>query len=193
MEIITTEIFDNIQCNFYRDINNEILLTREQIGAALNYADPSKSIQKIHLNHKDRLEKFCIRIKSVTLSSPSQGVIEGSNLTTERVYYSLRGVMEICRWSTKPKANDFMDWVWDIVEKYRKSELSLISQKDLVPMNQTIKMLMDVLPMSGELFTTISQEVDDLHKKIDTLYDNQNILNKCISKHNDILCWMLQK
>ena len=52
LTLITTETFNNLSCNFYRNMNDDILLTREQIGQALEYADPSKAIRKIHLSIK---------------------------------------------------------------------------------------------------------------------------------------------
>ena len=63
LKLITTEKFGEVDCNFYRNMNNDILLTREQIGDALEYANPQKAIQKIHLRHKDRLEPLCMRTK----------------------------------------------------------------------------------------------------------------------------------
>ena len=30
--------------------------------------------------------------------------------------YTLRGVMEICRFSRQPKADKFMDFVWNVME-----------------------------------------------------------------------------
>lgn len=56
LRLITTETFADLQCNFYRNMNDDILLTREQIGQALEYSDPSMCIRRIHLKHKDRLE-----------------------------------------------------------------------------------------------------------------------------------------
>ena len=122
LKLITTEIFNNLSCNFYRNTNDDILLTREQIGQALEYADPSKAIRKIHLKHKDRLDELCVRIKTNTFDIPQNGASreQNNNLVTERVYYTERGIMEICRWSRQRNANLFMDWVWDIIEKYRK-------------------------------------------------------------------------
>lgn len=125
LKLITTENFGDLQCNFYRNMNDDILLTREQIGTALEYSDPSKAIRKIHMKHKDRLEPLCLRIK---LSGSTQ---TGANLSKsdeqERVYYTERGIMEICRWSRQNKANQFMDWVWDIVEKYRNRNIVDVS------------------------------------------------------------------
>ena len=138
LTLITTETFGDLSCNFYRNMNDDILLTREQIGQALEYADPSKAIRKIHLKHKDRLDELCLRIKGSTQI--------GANLTKseeqERVYYTERGIMEICRWSRQPKANLFMDWVWDVIEAYRHNELT--PQINLQPLADTIKTLTQI-------------------------------------------------
>lgn len=111
LKLITTENFGTVSCNFYRTINDDILLTREQIGQALEYQNPSKAIQKIHLKHQDRLEPLCFRVKSQTFEHPQTGGSRNTNLLTETIYYTERGVMELCRWSRQPKANQFMDWV----------------------------------------------------------------------------------
>lgn len=58
LKSIKTETFGDLSCNFYRNMNDDILLTREQIEQALEYADPIKAIQKIYLKHQDRLEPF---------------------------------------------------------------------------------------------------------------------------------------
>ena len=55
LKLVTTENFGNISCDFYRNMNDDILLTREQIGTALKYTNPSKAIQQIHLRHKGKL------------------------------------------------------------------------------------------------------------------------------------------
>ena len=118
LKLITTESFGDLSCNFYRNMNDDILLNREQIGFALEYANPQKAIQKIHSSHKDRLEPLCIRI--VENRVPHNG---GIGVDVETVYYTERGIMEICRWSRQRKANQFMDWVWDVIQVYRNNEL----------------------------------------------------------------------
>lgn len=111
-KLLTTETFESVYCDFYYNANDEILVSREQIGKALGYANPQKAIQKIHLKHRDRLESLCIRI--VENCKPQNG---GVGVDVETVYYTQRGIMEICRWSRQPKANEFMDWAWDVIEK----------------------------------------------------------------------------
>ena len=128
LKLITTENFGTLSCNFYRNANDDILLTREQVGQALEYKDPIRAIQNIHFKHKERLEPLCVRISTSTIDHPQTDVGRTNNLTTERVYYTQRGIMELCRWSRQPKADLFMDWVWDIVEKYRNNELIFVNQ-----------------------------------------------------------------
>lgn len=59
--------------------------------------------------------------------------------------------MEICRWSRQPKANLFMDWVWDIIEKYRHNEL----QPNIQP-------LIDSLSILTQTITTMQQDINSL-------------------------------
>ena len=151
LKLITTETFGDLSCNFYRNMNDDILLTREQIGIALEYSDPIKAIQNIHSKHKDRLEDLCIHIKSDTFDIPQSDGGRKNNLLTERVYYTERGIMEICRWSRQPKANIFMDWVWDIIEKYRHNEL----QPNIQP-------LIDSLSILTQTITTMQQDINAL-------------------------------
>ena len=63
LRLITTENFGNISCDFYRNMNDDILLTREQIGSALEYANPATAIKNLHRKHKDRLDQLSIRVK----------------------------------------------------------------------------------------------------------------------------------
>lgn len=155
LQLITTEKFGELECNFYRNINDDVLLTREQIGTALEYANPSKAIRKIHLLHKDRLEPLSIRIK--LKGCPQIGANLTKQEVQECVYYTQRGVMEICRWSNKPKANLFMDWVWDIIEKYRKNELNPIQSMNTVNIRDFSKDLDIIKKNQEEILAKLNQ------------------------------------
>ena len=141
LKLITTETFGDLSCNFYRNMNDDILLTREQIGIALEYSDPNVALSKIHKKHKDRLDELSV----VTKLESTDGKEYNTTL------YSERGIMEICRWSRQPKANIFMDWVWDIIEKYRHNEL----QPNLQP-------LIDSLSILTQTITTMQQDINTL-------------------------------
>jgi len=110
LQLVTTEKFGELDCNFYRNMNDEVLVTREQIGSALGYNEPNKSIDKIHQRHKERLDMFST---TVTL-----GITEGNReVQRERTLYNTKGIMEICRWSRQPKANAFMDFTWEVMDR----------------------------------------------------------------------------
>lgn len=155
LKLITTETFNTVPCDFYRNMNDDMLLTREQIGQALEYKDPSKAIRKIHLKHKDRLEPLCIRLK---LDNNQNGANLSKSEEQERVYYTQRGIMELCRWSRQPKADKFMDWAWDIIESYRNNTLS--SQ------NIDMKAFTDILTSLFNTQAAMAQTLNLFNEKI---------------------------
>lgn len=146
VKLIATQDFNDISCDFFKDINEEYLVTREQIGTALGYKNPSKAIEQIHMKHRDRLDKFSCLIKS-TIDRPLHS--EGNNPTgyssrgaiQERTFYNRKGVMEICRWSRQPLADKFMDWVWDVIDGLMK-EQSAKTQSELVNISPQLAVLL---------------------------------------------------
>jgi prophage antirepressor-like protein len=119
LRLITTEKFCNIECDFYRNNKDDVLITREQIGRALEYSDPQKAIDKLHSRHKERLNKFSVTTKV----TGTDGKAYNTTL------YTPKGIYEICRWSQQNNANAFIDWVWEILDKIRKREAVLIKSE----------------------------------------------------------------
>ena len=115
LTLIKSEQFGEIQCDFYGNKKDEVFMTREQIGSALEYTDPKVAITKIHSRHKDRLDQFS---RGYQIGTPSG--------KQETIVYTRKGIMEICRWSQQPKADAFMDWVWDIMDSLMKGETKII-------------------------------------------------------------------
>lgn len=64
MELLTKENFGEMEVSFYKDENNDVFMTRNQIGTALGYADPQRAMNKIH-ERNDFLkgEEFSITCK----------------------------------------------------------------------------------------------------------------------------------
>ena len=129
LELATTENFGAVTCDFYRNIENQIFMTREQIGDALGYHNPSTAIKNIHRKHRERLDDLSLKLKFNKGGIQNEPSFRGGS--QETYFYSQRGIMEICRWSKQPKANLFMDWVWDIIEKYRNKEFEAYKQSQL--------------------------------------------------------------
>ena len=182
LKLITTEKFGELDCSFYRNMNDDILLTREQIGQALEYKDPSKAIQKIHLKHQDRLESLCLRVKDSTFDHPQSGGSR-NNLTTERVYYTERGVMEICRWSHQKKADEFMDWVWDIVEKYRNNTFTSINLQPIIKaLENLIQAQNNMTQAVNLLYERYDTDIAQLNERLTLLENNMNTFGTISNK-----------
>lgn len=111
LQLVKSANFGNVKCDFWQNETSDILMTRKQIGQALEYSNPDDAIYRIHERHKDRLDKFSV---VVNLSST-----DGKAYDTK--LYNSKGIMEICRWSQQPKADAFMDWVWEVIESIRKT------------------------------------------------------------------------
>lgn len=133
-------------------MNNDILLTREQIGIALEYTKPTQALSMIHKRHKDRLDNLSVINKLLSTDGKEY----------ETILYTQRGVMEICRWSNKPKANQFMDWVWDIVKKYRNHELTTTQQIDMTPITEAITSMSQVITTLTTNMTVMQQDIQNL-------------------------------
>nr|DAZ58671.1 MAG TPA: hypothetical protein [Caudoviricetes sp.] len=121
LKLVETDVFNEIAtCDFWGDANNEYLVTREQIGRALGYSNPTKAIDNIHRKHKERLDKF-----STTLTL---GVVEGDRyVERERILYNRKGIMEICRWSRQPLADKFMDWCWEVMDRLISNSTNVVT------------------------------------------------------------------
>ena len=154
LKLITTETFGDLSCNFYRNMNDDILLTREQIGSALEYSNPDIALSKIHKKHSDRLDQLSVVTKLVSTDGKSY----------ETMLYTQRGIMEICRWSRQPKADIFMDWVWDIIEKYRANELVPIQTQsmDLTPITDAISSMTQAITTLTNNMITMQQDIQEL-------------------------------
>lgn len=152
LKLITTETFGDLSCNFYRNMNDDILLTREQIGLALEYKYPDDALSKIHKRHSNRLDPLSVIVKMAST--------DGKYYDT--TLYTQRGIMEICRWSNKPKADIFMDWVWDIIEKYRVNELVPVQQLDITTISDAISSMTQAITILTNNMITMQQDIQEL-------------------------------
>ncbi len=111
MELIAKKPFGKMFVDVWQGENGEIFMTREQIGTALEYGEPSDAIRKIHERNKKRLDKFSVMDKL----SGTDGKLYDTYI------YSAKGIYEICRHSSQPKADAFYDWVYEAIESIRKT------------------------------------------------------------------------
>lgn len=124
LELVEQGDFLGTSCDFYKDEHNQIYMTREQIGEALEYKNPLISISNIHSRNKDRLENFSV----VTSLISTDGKAYNTHL------YVARGIYDICRFSRQPVADEFYDWVYEQIETLRQTSgvVQLGSEKEFL-------------------------------------------------------------
>lgn len=118
MELVKQEKFAGLDVDFYKDENNDIYMTRNQIGTALGYSNPQRAMSDIHNRNKERLDGFSV-LRTVRST-------DGKAYNT--TVYNEKGIYEILRKSNQPKADDFYDFVYEVIEGLRKGELQ-VTQK----------------------------------------------------------------
>lgn len=153
LQLVKSENFGAVKCDFYKNEMKEVLMTREQIGAALEYSNFSDAIRKIHERHKERLDLFSVQDK-----------MTGTDGKFYMTYlYNAKGIMEICRWSQQPKADAFMDWVWDIVDGLRKGEVSLAPTNAIAAVrmvNKQVDMLLGTVEELDNKIASVDEKVE---------------------------------
>lgn len=141
LTLATQKPFGSLTCDFYKNDSGEFYMTRTQIGQALEYAKVDDAIQQIHARNADRLDPLSSTlILGVEVSNGETTYTRPQNVFV----YTLRGVMEICRFSRQPKADKFMDFVWDVMESLYAGRNVLATpdqQTALAP--QTMQLMMD--------------------------------------------------
>ena len=118
LSIVTKEMFGQNEMDIYQNESNEIFMTREQVGNALDYKNPRRAIKDIHLRNKSRLDNFS---RGAQIDTPSG--------KQETIIYNEKGIYEIIRKSGQSKADEFYDWVYDLLSKLRKGELKIEEPK----------------------------------------------------------------
>lgn len=187
MTVITSKPFGALNVNVYQNDKHQYYMTREQIGAALEYSDPRIAIYKIHQRNADRLDP---------LSSVTKLVTQVGNHTEERELfcYNLRGVMEICRFSRQPKADAFMDFCWDIMESLMRGDSVLATpQMDAALSKEFIDVRLHALfdsvkSLQNELDSTRKDLSDQIEEARATSNEALNLISsvsQCVHQIKD--------
>lgn len=177
--VVLQEAVNGVSCDFYGDGRGEFFMTRRQIGEALGYDDPQKSIEVIHRRHGERLDRFSTSVKLT-------GVEGGREVQREMVLYSAKGVYEICRWSRQPAADAFYDRVYDILEGLRTGKIraSLLPQQDqaVIAMRESVKRtvvewfeILEAALQSGRYYLIPRSSQEEYRRPLDQtlgIYDN---------------------
>ena len=144
LELVTTRQFDDFNLECYVETGQEdksnFWATRTQIGQLLGYVEPGIAVGKIHQRNQERLDMFS-RVHQIDLPSG------GTQLVT---LYNFKGLLEICRYSNQPKANDVIDVLWDIADEIRRTgEYSLKKKQEEIITPNVIESAKAVYQLAG--------------------------------------------
>lgn len=114
LSIATKEMFGQNEMSIFQNESKDIFMTREQIGQALEYKNPRRAIADIHNRNKERMDGF----SGVSKLRTPQGV-------QETYIYNEKGIYEIIRRSAQPKADEFYDWVYELLSKLRTGKVQV--------------------------------------------------------------------
>ncbi len=187
MTVITSKPFGALNVDVYQNDKRQYYMTREQIGAALEYGNPKVAIMNIHTRNSDRLDKFC---SVLNLSTEV-----GNHMQMRQTYvYSLRGVMEICRFSRQPKADAFMDFCWDIMESLMRGDSVLATpQMDAALSKEFIDVRLHALfdsmkSLQSELESTrkdLSEQIEEARATSNEALNVISSVSQCVHQIKD--------
>ena len=126
LELVKQGEFLGTVCDFYVDEENNIYMSRTQIGYALGYKDPANAVLRIHQRHYERFSDMSVNVKGCQFVTPS--INNDKNAHT--YMYTERGIYEICRHSKQKMADSFYDWVYETIQSIKKNGYYIASEKD---------------------------------------------------------------
>lgn len=123
--LVQSRVFNSVVCDLWQNENGDVFMTRKQIGEALEYSEPETAIRKIHKRHEERLKQFSAQTKLVGTDGKAY----------ETYIYNEKGIYEVIRKSQQPKADEFYDFIYDLLEGLRKGELKVVQSQPQLPIN----------------------------------------------------------
>lgn len=126
LELVKQGEFLGTVCHFYVDEESNIYMSRTQIGYALQYKQPQHAILVMHQRHRERLDRFSVEVKGSQFVTPYFNKDKKASV----FMYSERGIYEVCRWSNQKVADEFNDWVYEVIQSIKKNGYYIASEKD---------------------------------------------------------------
>lgn len=126
LELVKHGEFLGTTCDFYVDEENNIYMSRTQIGYALQYKDPANAIKNIHNKNHDRFDKYSVVLTGAQFEPPLK-----NNSKAQKVYmYNEFGIYAMCARSRQKVADNFNDWVAGVISSIRKKGYYIATEKD---------------------------------------------------------------
>lgn len=135
LELVKQGDFLGTKCDFYKDMNDNIYMTREQIAEALEYKD-EEYVKKLHKNNQKTFDSLSVEISrfervGITDTLPLNADFNPlHNLQPNTLLYNEDGIYEITFLSRQPRAEEFRAWVRERIKEIRKFGFTTQTNKD---------------------------------------------------------------
>lgn len=130
LELVKQGDFLGTKCDFYRDMNDNIYMTREQICRALDYKDKTPLV-RLHQNYEKELNSMSVEISRFSKVVSKQHHLENAqNIQSDTLLYNEDGIYEITFLSRQPKAEEFRAWVRERIKEIRKYGFTTQTNED---------------------------------------------------------------
>ncbi|WP_281486950.1 BRO-N domain-containing protein [Lysinibacillus sphaericus] len=116
LQIIKSEMFNSVSCDFYQNDNGEVFMTINQLSMALDYSSRD-AIEKM-IKRNEYLNE--IEFSATDKLSATDGKVYDTRIFTED------GIYEVTMLSKQPKARAFRAFVRKTLKALRKGEMVLV-------------------------------------------------------------------
>ncbi len=126
LELVKQGEFLGTVCDFYVDEENNIYMSRTQIGYALQYKQPQNAITIIHKRYPSLLDQESIEVDRVNMTPSVK-----HHRNNEKVFmYNEKGIYTIVRKSNQVVADEYFNWVYEMIQSIKKNGCYIVSEKD---------------------------------------------------------------
>lgn len=130
LELVKQGDFLGVKCDFYRDMNDNIYMTRNQICQALEYKDKTPLV-RLHQNYEKELSNMSVQISRFSKVVSKQHHLESpQNTQSDTLLYNEDGIYEITFLSRQPRAEEFRAWVRERIKEIRKYGFTTQTNED---------------------------------------------------------------
>ena len=171
LRLVKEGSFLGTTCDFYQDNQNNIYMTREQIGEALEYEN-ERQLEKIHFENQVALNDLSVEISrfervhrnGVGLLNQADKPL--SNIKPNTLLYNEDGIYEITFLSRQPKANEFRQWVRNTLKMIRKTGGAVVDKELFVRTHfdttseMDVKLIINMMNKQDKYIEEISQQKD---------------------------------
>lgn len=134
LELVKQGDFLGTKCDFYKDTNDNIYMTREQICQSLDYTN-ERQIEIIHSRNKNELDSMSVAISRFNIIHQNDVGLQTnenseSSVKSNTLLYNEDGIYEITFLSRQPRAGEFRAWVRERIKEIRKYGFTTQTNED---------------------------------------------------------------